>query len=62
MRRFQTGNRFEWGTTGISIETNFILNICISDLDDDIKSKVLTFADDTTVFRNISCDVDRQQL
>ena len=35
--------------------------IYISDLDDDITSKVLKFADDTKVFRIVS-DADRQQL
>ena len=36
--------------------------IYINDLDDDITSKVLTFADDTKVFRKIKSDADRQQL
>ena len=36
--------------------------IYINDLDDDIKSKVLNFADDTKVFRKIESDADRQQL
>ena len=36
--------------------------IYINDLDDDITSKVLKFADDTTVFRKIKSDADRQQL
>ena len=53
---------FEWSTAGISIGTYFILNIYINDLDDDITSKVLTFADDTKVFRNIKSDADRQHL
>ena len=35
----------------ISIGTYFILNIYVNDLDDDITSKVLKFADDTKVFR-----------
>ena len=39
---------FEWSTAGISIGTYFIL-IYINDLDDDITSKVLKFADDTKV-------------
>ena len=33
-----------------------------NDLDDDITSKVLKFADDTKVFRTIKSDADRQQL
>ena len=36
--------------------------IYINDLDDDITSKVLKFADDTKVFRKIKSDADRQQL
>ena len=40
----------------------FILNIYINDLDDDITSKVLKFADDTKEFRKIKSDADRQHL
>ena len=36
--------------------------IYINDLDDDITSTVLKFADDTKVFRKIESDADRQQL
>ena len=36
--------------------------IYINDLDDDITSKVLKFADDTKVFRKIKSDADRQYL
>ena len=36
--------------------------IYINDLDDDITSKVLKFADDTKVFRKIKTDADRQHL
>ena len=36
--------------------------IYINDLDEDITSKVLKFADDTKVFRKIESDADRQQL
>ena len=36
--------------------------IYIKDLDDDITSKVLKFADDTKVFRKIKSDADRQHL
>ena len=36
--------------------------IYINDLDDDITSNVLKFADDTNVFRKIKSDTDRQHL
>ena len=36
--------------------------IYINDLDDDITSKVLMFADDTKMFRTIKGDADRQHL
>ena len=36
--------------------------IYINDLDDDITSKVLKFAEDTKVFRKIKSDADRQHL
>ena len=45
---------FEWGTTRISVRTFIILNIYINDLDDNITSKVLEFADDTKVFRKVN--------
>ena len=53
---------FEWSTAGISIGTYFTLNIYINDLDHDITSKGVKFADDTKVFRKIKRDADRQQL
>ena len=53
---------FEWGTTRISIRTFIILNICINDLDDNITSNVLKFADDTKVFRKVNTDDDKQHL
>ena len=34
----------------------------INDLEDDISSKVLKFADDTKVFRNVTNDTDKQSL
>ena len=36
--------------------------ICISDLEDNISSKVLKFADDTKVFRKVTNDTDKQSL
>ena len=62
MERFQTGNSFEWSTSRISIKTFIILNIYINNLDDNIKSNVLKFADDTKVFRKINTGGDKQHL
>ena len=64
MLRFQTGNLLEWGTTGISITpyTVFNIYIYINDLEDDISSKVLKFADDTKVFRKVTNVTDKQSL
>ena len=36
--------------------------IYINDLEDDISSKVLKFADDTKVFRKVTSDTDKQSL
>ena len=36
--------------------------IYINDLDDDISSKVLTFADDTKLFRKVTHDTNKQSL
>ena len=52
MGKFQTGN---W----ISIRAFIIL---INDLDDNITSNVLKFADDTKVLRRVSNDGDKQHL
>ena len=52
----------EWGTTGISIRPYTVFNIYINDLEDDISSKVLKFADDTKVFRKVTNDTDKQSL
>ena len=53
---------FEWDTTGISIRPYTVFNIYINDLEDDISSKVLKFADDTKVFRKVTNDTDKQSL
>ena len=58
---------FECGTTGISIRPYTVFNIIyiyiyINDLEDDISSKVLKCADDTTVFRKVTNDTDKQSL
>ena len=48
--------------SGISVLGPILFLIYINDLDDDITSKVLKFADDTKVFRKIKSDADQQQL
>ena len=40
--------------------TVFVLYI--NDLEDDISSTVLQFADDTTLFRKVTNDTDKQRL
>ena len=40
----------------------FLIYIYINDFEDDISSKVLTFADDTKVFRQVTNDTDKQSL
>ena len=40
----------------------FLIYIYINDLDNDISSKVLKFADDTKVFRKVTHDTDKQSL
>ena len=46
----------------ISIRPYTVINIYINDLEDDISSKVLKFADDTKVFRKVTNDTDKQSL
>ena len=53
---------FEWDTTGISIRPYTVFNIYITDLEDDISSKVLTFADDTKAFRKVTDDTEKQSF
>ena len=60
-RSFKLEISFEWGTTRISISTLLFL-ICSNDLDDNITSNVLIFADDTNVFRKVNTDCDKQYL
>ena len=56
------------GITKISIMTFIILNIYIyiyiyiNDLDDNITSQVLKFADNIKVFRKVNTDGDKQHL
>ena len=63
MVRFQTGQYcFEWGTTGISIRPYTVFNIYIyiyNDLEDDISSEVLKYADDTKVERLLMLQINK---
>ena len=52
---------FEWSSTGVGVGTNIIFDI-YNDLDDDLSSKVLKFADNTKVFRTIKTDADKDTL
>ena len=61
-RDFKLEICFEWGTTGISIRPYTVFNIYINDLEDNISSKVLKFADDTKVFSKVTNDTDKQSL
>ena len=62
MRGFKLEISFEWCTRRISIRTFIILNIYTSDLDDNITSNVLKFADDTKLLRKVITDGDKQHL
>ena len=55
MGRFQASSGVPHG----SVLGPILFLIYINDLDDDITSKVLKFADDTKVFRKIKSDEDR---
>ena len=61
-RHFKLEISFEWGTTRISIRTFIILNININDLNNNITSNILKFADDTKVLRKVNTDGDKQHL
>ena len=61
-RHFKLEISFEWVTTRIRVRTFIFLNIYISDLDDNITSNVLKFADDTKVFRKVNTDGDKKHL
>ena len=50
------------GVTQGSVLGPILILTYINDLDDDVTSKVLKFADDIKVFRKIKSDADRQQL
>ena len=45
-----------------SVLGHILFLIYINDLEDDISSKVLKFADDTKVFRKVTNDTDKQSL
>ena len=53
-RSFLVEISFGWGTTKISIRTFIIFNIYINDLDDNITSNVVNFADDTKCIERLT--------
>ena len=50
------------GVPQASVLGPILFLIYINDLEDDISSKVLKFADDTKVFRKVTSDTDKQSL
>ena len=61
MMRFQTG-KLLIGVPQGSVLGPILFLIYINDLEDDISSKVLKFADDTKVFRKVTNVTDKQSL
>jgi len=47
----------EWGSTGLVLGPLLFL-IFINDLDEDISSNILMFADDTKIFKEVRCSSD----
>ena len=67
MVRFQTRRRNNWKSVLSGVPRGSVLGpilflIYINDLEDDISSKALKFADDTKVFRKVTNDTDKQSL
>jgi len=62
MGRFQNVNKFLSEVPQGTVLGPILFLIYINDLDDDVTSKVLKFADDIKVFRKFKSDADRQQL
>ena len=67
MVRFQTGNRFSVGyhrdqyyALYCFLYIYIYIYIYINDLEDDVSSKVLKFADDTKLFRKVTNDTDKK--
>ena len=50
---------FEWSSTGVG---PVLCLIFLNDLDDDLASKVLKFADNTNVSRTVKTDTDKETL
>jgi len=48
----------EWGSAGVCFRTSAIFDF-INDLDEDINSNILKFADDTKIFKEVRCSTAR---
>ena len=62
MERFQTAKSILSSVPQGSVLEPLLFLIYINDLDDNITSNVLKFADDTKVFRKVNTDGDKQHL
>jgi len=51
----------ERGSAGVCVRTSVVLDF-INDLDEDIKSHILKFADDTKIFKEVRNSADCSQL
>ena len=50
----------EWGSSRICTRALYYFTIIyVNDLEENISSKILKFADDTKMYREISCDIER---
>ena len=60
-RGFKLEISFDWASQGSLLGPSLFL-IYIKDLDDNITSNVLKFADETNIFRRVNNDSDKQHI